>query len=409
MPVTTLLFDLDDTLLGNDIRKFIPPYFQSFAAHIAPIADPKKFVGGLIAGTQAMMANADPRHTLQQTFGEMFYPSLGITDAQLQPYIDSFYVQKFPTLRRETHTIPMARETIQWAFDSGFKVVIATNALFPRAAILQRLNWAGVSADEFPYSLITTLEFMHFAKPNPEYYAEILSLVDSRPEETMMIGNDWAQDIAPAAQMGLHTFWIARPGTTAPENHAHPVGIGALADFFNWVRNAGLASLSPLPATARAVRAQLAASLATLLELTKDVPLELWSRRPREAEWSLAEIACHVRDVELEVNQPRFRKMIGESNPFISAIDSDPWAVERDYKSQPGPAALAAFAEARLETLSLLDRLTPDEWGRPARHAVFGPTTLLELLMITIVEHDRSHLRQIKENLNLQPPKSQVL
>jgi FMN phosphatase YigB (HAD superfamily) len=399
MPITTLLFDLDDTLLGNDIRKFIAPYFQSLAAHVAPIVDPQKFVSNLIAGTQAMIANTDPRRTLLQTFGETFYPGLGTTDAQLQPHIDSFYVQKFPALRRETHTVPMARETIQWAFDSGFKVVIATNALFPRTAIRQRLQWAGVSADEFPYALVTTLEFMHFAKPSPEYYAEILALVDSRPEETMMIGNDWAQDIAPAAQLGLHTFWVAGPGATAPENHAHPAGVGALADFLNWGRSDGLGSMSSIPSTPRAVRAQLAASLATLLELTKDVSPESWSRRPRETEWSLAEIACHVRDVELEVNQPRLRKMIEETRPFISAIDSDTWAVERDYKSQPGPAALAAFAEARMETLALLDRLTPEDWTRPARHAVFGPTTLQELMAITIVEHDRSHLKQARENL----------
>src|SRR5574341_812870 len=47
--------------------------------------------------------------------------------------------------------------------------------------------------------------------------------------------------------------------------------------------------------------------------------------------------------------------------------------------------------------LALLDGLSPADWQRPARHAVFGPTTLQELLAITIIEHDRLHLRQLKE------------
>ncbi|HLB47120.1 MAG TPA: DinB family protein [Anaerolineales bacterium] len=399
MPITALLFDLDDTLLGNDINRFVPAYLQRFSAHLAGVIPPQTFVSSLMAGAQAMLRNDDPRCTLEDVFNEVFYRSVNVSLEQARPHIDSFYAQGFPALRSETAQILAARETMTWAFDSGLKVAIATNALFPRTAILQRLDWAGVSADEFPYALIATLEFMHFAKPKPEYFAEMLAWLDCRPEEVMMIGNEWPNDIAPPATMGIHTYWIAAPGSPPPENHAHPVGTGTLADFLNWARTPGnLASLSPLPATPRSARAQQAASLATMLELTKNVSPKNWRRHPREGEWSLTEIAGHLRDVEIEVNLPRLKTILDESNPFISAVESDPWAVTRDYQSQSGIAALAAFADARRETITLLDRLTPDEWQRPARHAIFGPTHLQELVAFTS-EHDRLHLRQMRENI----------
>lgn len=399
MPITTLLFDLDDTLLGNDIQRFLQPYLRSFAAHVSGLVEPQIFVSRLLAGTQAMIDNRNPRRTLLEVFNDAFYPGLGITADQMTPYVNSFYAERFPALRSETTQIPAARETVRWALESGLQLVVATNALFPRSAILQRLDWAGVGADEFSYSLITTIEFMHFAKPQPEYFAEVLALTECRPEEVLMIGNDWSQDITPAAAMGIHTYWIAPRSSQFPANHAKPVGTGPLADFLNWARTPGnLGSVSPLPVTPRAVRAHQAASLAAFVELAKNVPHEEWRRRPGEGEWSLTEIACHLRDVEIEINLPRLRKLLEEANPFISAVESDPWAMERDYQSQPGPQALAAFADARQEKVAMLDRLTPDQWQRPARHAIFGPTTVHELVALT-VEHDRVHLKQIKENL----------
>lgn len=399
MPITTLLFDLDDTLLGNDINKFIHPYLQLFAAHVANVVEPQQFIGNLLAGTQAMLANNDPRRTLEQSFNEVFYPNLNLVRESFAPHIDSFYTQKYPALQSQTHRIARAYDVIQWAFAEGYKVVIATNALFPSSAILQRLDWAGVSAAAFPYALVTSLEFMHFAKPHPEYFAEILARVDSRPEETLMIGNDWSQDIAPAASLGLHTFWINTSSATSSDNYVQPVGAGSLADFLKWASTPdNLESLTPLPATPTGVRAQQAAALSTLLGLTSGRSTAEWSWQPRDSEWSLTEIACHLRDTEIEIHLPRLQIILNESNPFISAIEADPWAVERNYQAQSGTQAMAAFSEARLIKLAMLDKLALDDWQRPARHAIFGPTTLQELVMFT-VEHDRLHLRQVRENL----------
>ena len=93
------------------------------------------------------------------------------------------------------------------AFARGLAVIIATNPLFPTTAIEQRLAWAGVPVDEYPYALVTTYENMHAAKPQPAYYREILAAIDCPPDRALMVGDDWKNDIAPAAAVGLHTFW----------------------------------------------------------------------------------------------------------------------------------------------------------------------------------------------------------
>lgn len=121
-----------------------------------------------------------------------------------------------------------------------------------------------------------------------------------------------------------------------------------------------------------------------------------WTRRPAPGEWSLTEVACHLRDVEKEVHQTRFRQILAEPGAFLSGVSADEWAVERDYQTQDGPTALRAFLEAREETLSILSPLQGPGWELAGEHAFFGRTSLHELLFM-VVRHDELHLRQIDE------------
>jgi hypothetical protein len=129
----------------------------------------------------------------------------------------------------------------------------------------------------------------------------------------------------------------------------------------------------------------------------------LWKKRPRPDEWSLLEIICHLRDVDREVNKPRLQKVLNENDPFIPGEDTDPWAQERGYIDQNGLEALQQFIIARLEMLDMLETVKTEEWQRPARHAFFGRTTLAELVNI-IAQHDRLHIRQIYQNLEVVAP-----
>jgi len=57
------------------------------------------------------------------------------------------------------------------------------------------------------FLLITDYEAMHFCKPNIEYYQEILTIIEKKPQECLMVGNDVQEDLI-ASQLGIKTFLL---------------------------------------------------------------------------------------------------------------------------------------------------------------------------------------------------------
>jgi hypothetical protein len=123
-----------------------------------------------------------------------------------------------------------------------------------------------------------------------------------------------------------------------------------------------------------------------------------WEKRPSPDQWSLTEIMCHLRDVEREVYHVRFRNLIAAENAFLPGASPDEWAEERGYAEQDGREALQTFLEARKETLELLRSMSAETWQRQGQHAFFGPTTLHELVYLS-VRHDDLHWEQIRSLL----------
>jgi hypothetical protein len=126
-----------------------------------------------------------------------------------------------------------------------------------------------------------------------------------------------------------------------------------------------------------------------------------WARQPGDDEWSLAEVMCHLRDVEREVHQVRFRLLISDDSVFLPGVSADEWADERGYCFEDGLKATNSFVAARLETLALVEPLDGEIWQRQGRHAFFGHTSMHELLYL-VVRHDEIHWRQIEDLLQLQ-------
>lgn len=121
-----------------------------------------------------------------------------------------------------------------------------------------------------------------------------------------------------------------------------------------------------------------------------------WNWRPAPPEWNLTEVGCHLRDVELEVHQLRFRALIATENTFISGATPDDWVKEREYEKENGRSALQTFLQFRQETLALLTDLDDALWQRQGRHAFFGPTSMHELLNL-VIGHDEAHWQQIQK------------
>jgi FMN phosphatase YigB (HAD superfamily) len=234
--IQAILMDLDNTLLENDMERFVPAYLSALGEHLSNLFPPETLIRHLLRATNAMVANTDPACTNMEAFGTAFFPALGRTREELEPLFDDFYAARFPHLRRLTKPVPAARPVLEWAFGRRFQVAIATNPLFPPTAIEQRLAWAGTPADEFAFDLITSYDIMHATKPHPAYFLEIAAKLGRRPEECLMVGDDWRMDIRPALSTGMPAYWIADPGSETPSDEPAPAGQGNLADFARWVQ-----------------------------------------------------------------------------------------------------------------------------------------------------------------------------
>lgn len=387
----TLLLDLDDTLLDSNIEAFIPAYFQKLAAHLAQRIPPEKLLTELDASTRRMYASARLDQTLEQVFSARFYPPLGLSQPELAADLEDFYDNIFPGLQPLTRPRPEAIALVDWAFAQGWRVAIATDPLFPRKAILHRLRWAGLPPEKYPFALISDFQTFHFAKASVAYYAEFLNALGWENEPVLMVGDSLERDILPARQAGLPTFWLA-PADDASQ--AAPGG--SLTGLRRYLQTTDPAALQADFSAPAALMALLMGNAAALHSLSRQFDSARWAERPAPGEWALTEIFCHLRDVEIEVNLPRIAAVLREENAFIAGQVTDPWAEERDYLHQDGAAALASCLAARSRLLETLRALTPEQWERSARHTIFGPTTLRELVTF-LADHDRVHVQQARQ------------
>ena len=237
-----VLFDLDDTLLGNSMDVFLPAYFQTLTNYVDQLVPKQRFMRELMKATDAMNARRDGRSTNEEAFAAAFYPAVGLDRTRLEPVFEQFYAEEFPRLRSLTQKRPEARRLVDWARDTGLQVVVATNPLFPRVAVEQRLEWAGVPVQEFDYALVTTYENMHATKSDVAYYREILARLDREPDECLMVGDSLNMDIAPAMSIGIYGYWVTE-AARAPRSGAELVGVGTLQQL--WKRVSAQGSLLP--------------------------------------------------------------------------------------------------------------------------------------------------------------------
>jgi FMN phosphatase YigB (HAD superfamily) len=226
-----LLLDLDDTLISNSMDTFIPAYFRALEAFVAGVVEPGRFIEELLKATRAMDGNDGSGPSNEDVFAATFYPALGVPREEMEPLLARFYGKAFPRLEPLTGKRPAAPKVVEWAKARGLQVVIATNPLFPRTAIEQRMAWGGVGVDRFEYELVTSYENSHATKSSVAYFREIVDFLGRLPDECLMVGDNWGWDVVCASGAGIPSFWIASDGARPPEPVVPVVGRGDLDDL----------------------------------------------------------------------------------------------------------------------------------------------------------------------------------
>lgn len=203
--ITTILFDLDGTLLPMDQEVFVNSYLKLIAARMAPHGyDPKLLVKAIWQGTGAMIQN-DGSASNETVFWNVFASIFGEKARKDQPLFEEFYHTDFQLVQEDCGFDPRSAQAIREIRDLGYRTALATNPLFPPIATLSRIRWAGLAADDF--ELITTYDNSFHCKPSLAYYEDVMSLLKVAPNQCIMVGNDVSEDMI-AEKLGMKVFLL---------------------------------------------------------------------------------------------------------------------------------------------------------------------------------------------------------
>lgn len=207
MGISTILFDLDGTLLPMDQEVFARAYFGSLAKRLAPRGyDPEILIASILKGTKDMMDN-DGKETNEAVFWKRMSAIYGDKIRQDSQYFDEYYVEDFPKVKNFCGNDPDAAKCVKELKKQGCRLALATNPLFPSIATRMRIEWAGLDIEDF--EIVTTYENSCYSKPNLNYYKAILDSMKISAQEVLMVGNDVGDDMV-AQQLGMKVFLLTR-------------------------------------------------------------------------------------------------------------------------------------------------------------------------------------------------------
>lgn len=200
-----ILFDLDGTLLPMDQDEFVKAYLKLLCKKTAHLGyEPQTLIDAIWKGTAAMIGN-DGSVNNETVFWQVFTKIFGEKALLDKSLFDEFYRTDFNEAKKVCGFAHDAKKVINAVKNKGYRVILATNPIFPAVATKARINWAGLSEDEFEW--ITTYENTSSSKPNPRYYAELTEYLGLIPEDCMMIGNNVTEDMV-AATLGMKVFLL---------------------------------------------------------------------------------------------------------------------------------------------------------------------------------------------------------
>ena len=201
--ITTVLFDLDGTLIRMDQDEFIRMYFVSILGKLGSLGYDTSVMRTALEGAVVATLRNDGSLSNEERFWETFEALSGKADG-VRREIDSYYEQEFNSVIDATcEAYDRVGEVLTRVKKKGLRSILATNPLFPMVATHARIRLGGMSPSDFEY--VTAYENSSYCKPNPLYFTELLTKLGISPDECVMIGNDTRDDFS-AHALGIPVF-----------------------------------------------------------------------------------------------------------------------------------------------------------------------------------------------------------
>lgn len=211
-PLTTVLFDLDDTLFDHtatsraalrattcELPFFATVDFESFYQYYSNLLEELHL--RVLAGT---CSYAEARRLRFEGLLARYQPTAG--PAAAERLADAYYVQ-YP---RHRQPVPGALALLQ-ALRPYYRIGIITNNRTAEQA--DKLRFLGMT--ELVDALITS-EDVGVAKPDPRIFQAALQQLGAQPEETVLVGDNWVADVLGARAVGIRPLWLNRVGIPRP-------------------------------------------------------------------------------------------------------------------------------------------------------------------------------------------------
>jgi FMN phosphatase YigB (HAD superfamily) len=225
MIIEAVFFDLDNTLILFRELDFYREYTSRLYLRFVDLLSAEAFGERMMASTRRMVRNNGSVSNLD-LFLDAFTEGLGLGRSEVWRRFDDFYRKEFEGFRHLMEPVPAAVEVVTALEERGFRLVIATNPMFPSVVQEIRLRWAGLQ--DVRFELITSVENSRFCKPNLGYYEHICTVLGVDPSFCLMVGNDPFNDMI-ASHTGMRTY-LTTDAHAASIEVSQQLNVGALQE-----------------------------------------------------------------------------------------------------------------------------------------------------------------------------------
>ena len=204
--IKAILFDLDGTLLPMNEEEFTKGYFGLLYKNIMPYGYEKdKFISTVLKGTYAMRKN-DGKFANEEVFWKCYSDVYGEESLKDKAVFDKFYETDFAKTKIFCGFNEKAKDVVKYCKDKGYKIILASNPLFPKETMEWRIKFAGIDPRDFDY--ISDYANSSYSKPNPMFLKEILEKNNLNAEDVVYFGNSEIEDGRPAKELGIKVYMV---------------------------------------------------------------------------------------------------------------------------------------------------------------------------------------------------------
>jgi len=193
MKYKAILFDLDGTLLPMTNETLEGLYLPSLSQKLSEYVKPDLLMKNMWESLSVMMSDSSTLSN-EIVFFDAFRDRMGNDLVNhLEPMFYTYYENEFNVLLKGVDDNSMMVEAIKILKEKGYRLVIATNPMFPEIAVSKRIEFSDLDESDFEY--VSNYSKHTACKPNVKFYEEVLAAIDLKPEDCLMVGNDAYEDM----------------------------------------------------------------------------------------------------------------------------------------------------------------------------------------------------------------------